>query len=76
MKIQGSLCEPINNLNGSKQVKLTIGNHFTAIRNPHGTFQSKHIKNAHRWSIFVSIDNNAAMTSQYISRVVYLLHPC
>jgi YEATS domain-contaning protein 2 len=30
---------------------------------------------AHRWVIFLSLDNNATTTKKYIKKVIYHLHP-
>lgn len=57
----------------NKIMKLTIGNNYEKVRNP--TVKSGGNVCNHRWAIYLTIDNDAAVTSRFIKEVRYKLHP-
>jgi transcription initiation factor IIF auxiliary subunit len=55
---------------------MFFGNQYEPINNPRGHFKSRKFKTTHRWSVFLTIENDPGLTSRYIDSVVYYLHPC
>ena len=52
-----------------------FGNSFEPIINPHGAYKNRNLKAMYRWSTFLTLNNDPDLSSQYIKRVVYFLHP-
>jgi transcription initiation factor IIF auxiliary subunit len=56
-------------------VKLVFGNSFLPVVNLADINEQPSMKVSNRWSMFLSIDNNKAITEKFINKVVYYLHP-
>jgi YEATS domain-containing protein 4 len=54
---------------------MFFGNQYEPINNPRGHFKSDKFKTAHRWSVFLTIENDPTITQHFIEYVVYYLHP-
>jgi predicted house-cleaning noncanonical NTP pyrophosphatase (MazG superfamily) len=60
---------------GSKIVKLRIGNQYESIKNPKMWDKTGNYPLEHRWAMFISLDNDNRLTRKFIKSVTYKLHP-
>jgi transcription initiation factor IIF auxiliary subunit len=56
-----------------QQVKLSYGNHWEEIAKPAGC-NKKNLKQANRWCMYVTINNDRNLTIRYIKKVTYFIH--
>lgn len=48
---------------------------YEAAADPRTSFANTNFKGNHRWIMFLSLNNDTYLTSKYIQKVVYHLHP-
>ncbi len=61
---------------GNKQLcRFAYGNTHEDVENPKASRTGGDRKNAHRWCMFMSLNNDPEATSKYIKSVTYHLHP-
>ena len=52
-----------------------FGNQYEKVKNPASYDKAGKNMLAHRWAMFITLDNDVELTQRYIKEVQYILHP-